>query len=373
MVLEIRDYNFQLIDIIDVYESLIWTERYNRYGDFELVLIPSDFNLNLIQMDRVITRNDTKYVMFIEQVELKTNPQTGHTLIVSGRSMEVLFTRRVIWPVFNQTLQLSDYITKLIRWCFPLNDNQRRVNMNIVIESSTEMNTVKTTSISSQHTGDVLYEVISELCDLFSIGYRFSLLEVISGGDDTPKVYDWVPVVTFYAGKDRSYEQNVNPWIVFSDNFNNIGETDDLKSTKELGTIAYIAGEEQQPNRVSTTYVTEEVSNPILRREVFVDARDIQSTYRDENGDEQQISSADYINLLKARGEEKMQNYVRIHDYEANVDSNIEHIYGVDYFLGDIIEIVNSFGHEVRARVMEVVTSDESDGLKVYPTFEIIE
>lgn len=379
MVLRVLDLSFELIDIIDVYESLIWTDRYNRYGDFELTVIPNSYLLDLLQMDRIIEQVDTYRAMFIEQRELKTDPQEGNRLIVSGRSLDVLLTRRIIWPVFNKELILERYLIELINWCFPTSDKNRGIlNFRVDVKSSDAMDAIKNIKITSQHTGDRLYDVICEICNIYSIGFDFTISENISyrmdltTGEET--VHFWYsPYLYFYAGTDRSYAQNKNPWIVFSDNFNNLGATDDLESLKELGTIAYIAGEEEQPSREWTTLVTQEVSNPMLRREIFVDARDIQSTYHDENGDEQTISKADYIQLLKSRGEEKMQEYVRIHDYSSNVDSNIEHVYGVDYHLGDIVEIVNSYGHEVRARVMELVLSDDPEGLKVYPTFEIIE
>lgn len=376
MILEIRDLNFQIIDIIDAYESLIWTERYAKYGDFEINLIPTDRIIELVKLDRLVTIAESKYTMFIEQVELKTNPSEGNTLIISGRSFESILTRRVIWPVFNKSLKLIDYCKELIIACFRTTSD-RSVGINFKTEESQELTEANKNVITSQHTGDNLYDVFSELFELYKIGYRFELNDVIFeiiGSDGTyHKERTRMIDLIVYAGADRSFNQMNRPWVVFSPTFNNIGVTDDLKSTKEYATVAYIAGEEKQPSRAWTTVEVEKPEDPILRREIFVDARDLQSSYRDEEGEEHIIPESEYTELMKTRGNERMQNYQKYHDYQASVDTTVEHVYGTDYFLGDVVQLVNEYGVETRARVVEFIRSDGPDGYTEYPTFEIVD
>lgn len=377
MILEVRDLNYQLLDIIDAYESLIWTERYAKYGDFEVELIPTEKILVLAQIDRLVTIAESKYVMFIEQVELKTDPEQGNTLIISGRSFGSILTRRVIWPVFNKNLKLVEYCKELVKACFQSSTAGRNVQIHLLIEDSPELSEANKNTITAQHTGDNLYDALYELFSLYKIGFRFEIedriyTETLSNGTTVMKrgcVYKMI----FYAGLDRSYNQMNRPWVVFSPRFNNIGATDDLKSVKEYATMAYIAGEETQPNRAWTTIEVESVSNPILRREIFVDARDLQSTYRDESGEEHVIPESEYTELMKTRGKERIQNYQKYHDYQAAVDTTVEHVYGTDYSLGDIIQLVNEYGVETRARVVEFIRSDGPTGYTQYPTFEIVD
>lgn len=373
MILEVRDLNFQIIDIIDKYESLIWTERYARCGDFEINLIPTAKIVGLAKINNLITITDSEYVMYIEQIELRTDPSVGNNLIISGRSFGLILTRRVIWPVFNKNLALTSYCTELINACFKTNNTSRDVLIDISDIPSQELTEANKNIITSQHTGDNLYDVLCELFDLYEIGFRFTIKDKITAQSDGSYIRGCTYHLYFYAGQDRSYKQMEHPWVVFAPSFNNLGTTDDLQSIKNYATMAFIAGEETQPNRAWTTIEVESQINPILRSEIFVDARDLQSTYRDEEGEEHTISESEYTDLMKARGEERIQEYKKYHDYQASVDSTIEHVYGVDYFLGDIVQLVNEYGVESRARVVEFIRSDGPSGYTQYPTFELVD
>ena len=47
--------------------------------------------------------------------------------------------------------------------------------------------------------------------------------------------------------------------------------------------------------------------------------------------------------------------------------------YGEDFFNGDVVQIANEYGHETKARIVEIVMSEDEDGNSVYPTFKTIE
>ena len=46
--------------------------------------------------------------------------------------------------------------------------------------------------------------------------------------------------------------------------------------------------------------------------------------------------------------------------------------YGEDFFNGDVIQIANEYGHETKARIVEIVMTEDSEGASVYPTFKPI-
>jgi hypothetical protein len=46
--------------------------------------------------------------------------------------------------------------------------------------------------------------------------------------------------------------------------------------------------------------------------------------------------------------------------------------YGEDFFNGDIVQITNEYGHETKARILEIVMSENEEGTSVYPTFATI-
>lgn len=45
MDLYVLNKNLETTGVIDAYESLIWTPRYYTYGDFELYLPATDYNI----------------------------------------------------------------------------------------------------------------------------------------------------------------------------------------------------------------------------------------------------------------------------------------------------------------------------------------
>lgn len=91
-----RDVDMIPINEIDTYTSMIWTDRYNMYGDFELRVPCTDFNYNLFQKARYITIDKSDRVMVIEKRQVNTKVDKSDEYIISGRSAETLLDRRVI-------------------------------------------------------------------------------------------------------------------------------------------------------------------------------------------------------------------------------------------------------------------------------------
>lgn len=59
--------------------------------------------------------------------------------------------------------------------------------------------------------------------------------------------------------------------------------------------------------------------------------------------------------------------------FEGETETTIMFQYGKDFFNGDIVQIANEYGHETKARILEIVRSEDKDGYSVYPTFKTIE
>ena len=51
----------------------------------------------------------------------------------------------------------------------------------------------------------------------------------------------------------------------------------------------------------------------------------------------------------------------------------MERISSEDFFLGDMVQIVNEYGIEGKARVTEFIRSQSKEGLDSYPTFVTVE
>lgn len=352
MDLLVLNKSLDVIAIVDVYESIIWTERYYEYGDFELYTAMTQDLLNYIKTDNYIQRVGSDRVMIIEEIRIDTDSETGNHITITGRSLESILDRRVIWSQTTISGNLQNGIKKLINENIISPSKEERKISNFIFKDSTDSQITGLT-VEAQYTGDNLYDVISKVCEEKSIGFKVSLNE--------NKQF----VFELYAGADRSYEQTNYPYVVFSPNFDNIINSNYLESKENLKNVALVGGEGEGTAR---KYLAIGNTSGLDRRELFVDARDISS----EGEDGETLTTEQYNELLKQRGNEYLADYTDLVSFEGAVETNIMYKYGVDFFDGDIVQIANEYGHEAKVRILEVVISENEEGNSVYPTFKTI-
>ena len=360
--------SLEAVKIIDEFDSFIWTDRYSAYGDFELYLAPTEGNLTYVDHNSneiksieecYLISNESEHVMIIEDIQIDSDVENGSQLYISGRSLESILNRRIIWKQTVISGNLQNAIKKLLNEnIINPSDSKRKVN-NLIFEESTDT-AITSLKISgkAQFTGDNLYDVITSLCDIFGIGFKITLSEANQF------------VFKLYSGVDRSYNQSENPYVAFSPSFDNLRNSSYLKSKKNLKTITLVAGEGEGAERKT---VSVDVSNGsatgLDRRELYTDARDISSNVTDENGNSTTLSPEDYNAQLTERGNEKLSEYVSIQAFEGEAEPNMTYKFETDYFIGDIVQIMNEYGIESRSRITEVMRSESSSGIEIYPTF----
>lgn len=92
-----RDINMNSIAEIDMYTSVIWTDRYSKYGDFELQIPCTPEYHDLFEnRAKYLTTDISDRVMVIEKRNEKTQVDKSDKYIITGRSAETLLNRRVI-------------------------------------------------------------------------------------------------------------------------------------------------------------------------------------------------------------------------------------------------------------------------------------
>lgn len=104
------------------------------------------------------------------------------------------------------------------------------------------------------------------------------------------------------------------------------------------------------------------------RRELYTDARDVSSTVDNET-----LTDAEYKAQLSQRGLENLAENIATKSFEGKVETTRMYRYGEDFFLGDMVQIVNEYGIEGKARVTEFIRSQSKEGLDSYPTFVTVE
>ena len=159
MDLIVMDTNLNPVSILDTFESLIWTERYSGYGDFEIYINISDKILDYLCPDYYIWLKGSDQIMIIEDLKIESDTENGNHLTITGRSLESILERRIIW---NQTIlsgNLQDGIEKLLNEnIINPTDNNRRIS-NLKFKKSTDP-AITSLRVDTQFTGDNLYSAI---------------------------------------------------------------------------------------------------------------------------------------------------------------------------------------------------------------------
>ena len=163
-----------------------------------------------------------------------------------------------------------------------------------------------------------------------------------------------------YEGIDRSYNQEVNDYVCFSSEFDNISSSNYKVDWGNMKNVALVAGEGEGVERKRCTLGN---TSGYDRYEVFVDARDVSSTVKEGE-------TIDYEASLKARGLSALAEYGTTISFDGEVEPNYSYKYGIDYKLGDIVQIINDYGVSSVARITEVIETFDNNGHSIIPTFE---
>lgn len=355
MELLILDKNFASSDTLDVFESLIWTDRYAEYGDFELYMPANKKTLDMLPSGYYLYLKESEHMMIIEDFELDTDTDEGVHLKVTGRSLESILDRRIVWGLTTLTGSLQNGIKKLLDENIISPSDASRKIPNFVFRASTDER-ITALNIDAQYFGENLYDVIVDICKSENIGFKV----VLEGSNF---------VFSLYMGQDRSYDQDVNPYVVFSPGFDNLMNSNYIESEKTLKTITLVAGEGEGSNRKTVSVASTEGGKSALeRRELFTDAAGVSSTV-----DGGTLTDAEYNSQLIQKGFEELSKNKKTTSFEGEVDSGTTYTYSEDYYLGDVVQIANEFGREKCSQITEFVRSQDDTGLEYYPTFSSYE
>ena len=351
--------DFTLAGIVDEYVSVIWKPSYSEIGDFELYIAAESGKMELLSKNRLLVRkrditvdedeNTTyKKVMIIKGIELITDTEAGDFLKVTGRELKYLLHSRIVW---TQTV-LAGTAEEAIRRLTTENaiepaDSKRKIPA-LVLEDAAGLKD----SIEKQVTGDYLDDVITEICVNYGYGWEIYIKNTTM-------------CVRIYKGVNRSYGQAVLPYVVFSDAFENLYNTEYQENVESYANTTLIGGEGEGIERTFTT-VGEENSG-LDRYEVFTDARDISSN----SGSDDEIPAEQYKKMLQERGKEKLSELAITEGFCGEVLSDARYKYGKDFNLGDTVTVISGYGIQRDVTVLSAVESEDETGEKLLPQFNM--
>lgn len=170
----VLDSNFRAISLLDVYISLIWTERYNSAGDFELIARPEFLAEKGLYAGNYISLPDSETVMRVEDHEIDTDPEEGNTLVVTGKSLESILSQRIVWTHTYLDGSLQEAVRKLIVEAIINPSNTKRKIDNFIFRRSWDPEIV-TPVVDSEFFGETLEKAIQDMLAVENLGYKITL------------------------------------------------------------------------------------------------------------------------------------------------------------------------------------------------------
>lgn len=333
---EIFSPELEPIGFVNDYTSIMWNRRYNVCGGFELwcPLIPE--NVELLKDDNIIWLGGREAgIIKVLDMSNEGNDQ----IHIQGKFIDYQLFFRNLWDTHIYTNKnVSDILYDMVNVNCVNPPNKNRILPNWRLgDTSKKLGDIMTVQVTGKH----INEVVEEYTQSHNLGFYSEF-----------NPFNKTVTFNIYQGKDKSLNQSANSFVVFEYDTEDILSSTYFRNSLQYSNIAKVAGEDVGTAR-KTTIVGDEKLSGLARREMYVDARDLQSN--DENG--KAISSADYLLMLKQRGLEKLNEAAVVESYDATmrVDGNVKYEYGIDYDVGDIVTLKDGcFGVIMHSRITEI-------------------
>jgi hypothetical protein len=357
------DAGFQLDEVVERYDSLIWTERYASAGDFTLVTTDVARMIKLLPLESYVSLRETTVPMIVEihKIEKKGG---APVLTVTGRSFESVLERRVTadsnpaasharvaWIESREKESDAAYIA--IRKILgdvarpplsaqaPILDADDAIpQIDLTLPADYVIGTSRNFEIKPGN----LYSVALELLTTNHHGLKAV----------RPDVADTKVGIEIYNGADLT-QPNDPAAVVFNAKFDQFDDATYLLSLVGSTNVAYVFSK-------TGSQVVQKNAGPsptgLNRRVLYLDVSS-------EDGTDSQTAR-------QTRALIELYKYNATALFDGQVAQQVAAGFNNRYFLGDIIRLDGEYGLSEFVRVAEFIRSDDNTGSKAYPTFEVV-
>lgn len=370
MELVTLDKKFQVTNLIDNFESLIWTERYNKAGDFQIVSSDIDNIISKMPLDAIgrpsyVKLRESNVVMFVERAKIESDANGIPKITVTGRSFEaVALSRRTstggvyssgAYPPFNITASKeSDAAFHLMRTI--LGDVSRKDPFGLTWSPMSPANApgdaipeihlrFPTDYLNGGQSFNIkpqeLYQSVIDLLTVNSHGIR----SILNNGSVDIEIYNGHDLTENLAFDTRADQVLKSTYLISNETEKN---------------VAYFMSKSGQGLYYNPPY-----NNPVGldRRVVFIDQSNDDATSD--------------IDARRVRALIELSKHAKTAVFDGELAVNIADLYDKPqylggYSLGDVIQLRGKYGLYQNTRVVEFIRSMDANGTKAYPTFETV-
>ena len=339
-VFVVNDSEFTAVGSISQYTSLTWPDKYNGYDSFELYAPITDKNRELLKKENVLWIKGKKAVR-IEIIECEFDEEGERTYLVKGRTIESILESRIVWNSYSCT---NKYTSTAMYDLVKENCVNPALSYRKIPYLYCADDTYIGKKIEYQETGGTVYESLVDLSQEEELGFSIDFLP------EEKKL-----LFRVYQGDDFSDPSNSN-CILLSTSMEDILSSDYYLNIQAERNVALVTGEGTGADRKRIS-VGDSSSAGFLRKELYVDARDLQSTIYKDDGTEETLTESEYLSNLTTRGLTDLSKCAVTQTFEAQIRTlNGQYEFGVDYNNGDKILMQDTvLGLQVAGRITNVV------------------
>ena len=331
---------FELLGIVEGVKSIAWDVTFSGTSSFKMWVARSKSNYDILKHGNVVSSNGDAFL--VQKVEVDRDEDDGVLMCVSGKSIDVLMSQRIVAGIYVAN---GKYLSEVVHDLFYNNfivmgaDNLLGKYRSFggmvggVMESSVTGKYGPTLDFQTSYSN--VLDQLDKVTDGTGYGWKLKF----SASDKKLRM-------TLSGVVDKTATSS-SP-IVLSTDFEDILSSEYSNDYSDLKTIAYVFGEGEGSER---KYVTVDLSDKLLgsslsdtmASEMYVDARDLQSTYKDSSGNEKTMSAERYDSLLLDRGTKKLLENAVSESFSADVRvlGNTQFKLGKDYMLGDKVTVID--------------------------------
>ncbi|HHX0224913.1 TPA: siphovirus ReqiPepy6 Gp37-like family protein [Enterococcus faecalis] len=317
-------FDYESTAVLDIWKSMSVKENFKSANTFETVVLLKYMPKELMDEDTVLLINNCFY--YIDSIIC--DDLSSGLITISGKSLFAKSGKRIVYRIYNQTkrpeLICYDHLRNEV---VSPSDAKRKINYLSVEQPPAITNS----NISYQNSYGNVEEEIEGLCESYNFG--FDEIPISNGRIGSTSNGQVGTNIRFRKSED------VSSVVQFSAEFENVTNESLEKNNYDEATTALIYGEGEGKAR-KHTQVNNNLSG-LERKEIYVDARDLQQTV-----DDVKMPDAQYIATLQSRGKEKLTEQQRVLALNGTINLNDSlFVYGRDYKLGDRVKRISSFGY----------------------------
>ena len=281
-------------EIVEGFESFIWTERYSDIGRLSIVTPSTQQFRNLLPNGTFLGLSESRRVMVVDTIEDKETDGVKK-LYITAKELTNIFKDRLAltgtagtepghWKAVGEP---SDIIRTLFDYTcrdgsLTLTDKLPLMDPGSLYASGNLPEDTNVYSVERPYSD--LFSAVKELADVWDLGFR------LYKGDDNSKLYFDV-----YKGNDRTTNQSTLNPVIFSEDLDSLQEVSELTSVATSKNVAYV----RNNYTAVTVYAigASDTTSGFTKRTLYVDGTDIDYAPRSNT-----LTSAQEIAINKALG-----------------------------------------------------------------------